>query len=305
MPKLAGTGEVLGGGCMKEVLSGVGVGESVDQEEMVDRDDTGSEESISENEGDGRHPNPTAMRRLKGRILPPVPLCPGQIYFSSRFHVKLKMSQQERLGAHHVGTKNKCRKSRPWVIIKVFGDGRALAMCSTTREKKTWIGVTKETAQSFVPVSPTESMFGRPVVHLADDERQVFTGFSLFFLEIQQKVKVEFLGDYIGSLTEEGLRTLRDQRKRWERNDVAYLSGCHEKDENYQDYDEGGEEEMEEEGVENESENVAEGWTFVSRRKRSSISLSINRGRDATGCRDRVNRSGQPSRGRGGIHQKN
>jgi len=96
--------------------------------ELVDMEDTGSEESLSGNEDSEGYTKPPSKPGHKERILPPVPLREGQIYFSTRFHVRLRNSQQERLGAHSVGTKNKCRKSRPWVIVKVLGHDHALAM---------------------------------------------------------------------------------------------------------------------------------------------------------------------------------
>ena len=55
-------------------------------------------------------------------IPPPGPLSPGQIFFSSKIHVLLTKLQQKKLGAAHVGTKNKCRKSRPWVVLNVDED---------------------------------------------------------------------------------------------------------------------------------------------------------------------------------------
>ncbi|KAG0130703.1 hypothetical protein HOY82DRAFT_670418 [Tuber indicum] len=237
MPKLAS---------VNRMAPGAEVEGSVDMEEMVDMEDTGSEGSLSGDEGGEGYIKPPPKPEPKQKILPPVPLCPGQIYFSSRFHVKLKKSQQERLGANSVGTKNKCRKSRPWVIVEVLDRSRAMAM-----EKKTWSGVTKETAGSFLPISPTRSRFKRPVVHLAEDVRQIFTGRSLFFLEIQQEIKIEFLGDYIGSLTDEGLETLRDQRRRWVNNEKLYPPECHGKEEDdddeYGEDDDGEEDEYEDE----------------------------------------------------------
>jgi len=110
-------------------LAGVdGMTDRAELEELVDMEDTGSEESLSGNEDSEGHTKPPSKQKQKERILPLVPLCEGQIYFSTRFHVKLKRSQQERLGAHSVGTRNKCRKSRPWVIVKVLGHDHALAM---------------------------------------------------------------------------------------------------------------------------------------------------------------------------------
>jgi len=76
---------------------------------------------------------------------------------------------------------------------------------------------------------------------------------------------VELLGDYIGSLTEEGLATLRDQRKRWEKNEKGE-----------EDYDEDDEDD--------------DGWTLVSRRKEPQCT----RGRGGRGNRGRGNYRGFP-----------
>jgi hypothetical protein len=65
---------------------------------------------------------------------------------------------------------------------------------------------------SFLPISPTPGKFGRPVVELGDDKRRIFNGCSLLFLEIETEVPVQLLGDYIGTLKEEGLKTLNEHR---------------------------------------------------------------------------------------------
>jgi hypothetical protein len=74
------------------------------------------------------------------------------------------------------------------------------------------MGVKEEWSASFLPIEPTQSEFGRPVIQLADDARGVFTGSSLLFLEIEKQATLQSLGDYIGSLTPEGLEELNKHR---------------------------------------------------------------------------------------------
>lgn len=49
-------------------------------------------------------------------------------------------------------------------------------------------------------------------MRLADDARGVFTGSSLLFLEIEKQATRHSLGDYIGSLTPEGLEVVNRHR---------------------------------------------------------------------------------------------
>jgi hypothetical protein len=69
-------------------------------------------------------PNSSLLQGILPRkvVPPPCPVSPGQVFFSSKIHVLLSKGQQKKLGALHVGTKNKCRKSRPWVVLNVEED---------------------------------------------------------------------------------------------------------------------------------------------------------------------------------------
>ncbi|PWW75761.1 hypothetical protein C7212DRAFT_345253 [Tuber magnatum] len=109
-------------------MSELAIAVGAEVEELVDMADTSSEGSLSGNEYGEEYPKAPSKPRSKERIPPPVPPCPGQLFFSSRVHVVLSRSQQERLGAINVGTRNKCRKSRPWVIVEILESGSALAI---------------------------------------------------------------------------------------------------------------------------------------------------------------------------------
>ena len=115
-------------------------------------------------------------------------------------------------------------------------------------------------------------------------------------MEIQQDIKVELLGDYIGSLTEEGLATLRDQRKKWERGGKVAQSEHYEKgeDDDEDDEDDDSREEEGEDGAEDDNcRDVDGGWTLVARQKRPHCA----RGRGGRGNRSRGNCRGPPSYG--------
>ncbi|CUS13694.1 unnamed protein product [Tuber aestivum] len=260
---------------MSELVGAEAWAVGAETEELVDMNDTGSEEYPSGSENGEEHYKPSRKPRWREKLPRPATLRPGQMYFSSHFHVKLTISQQKRLGASNSGTRNKCRKSRPLVIVEVSGE-RALAMFSTTRGGETWRGVTEDIARSFLPISPTRSEFERPVVNLADDERHVFVGSSLFFLETQNKISSKHLSDYIGSLTEEGLATLKAEHRRWVDGRGVVPSVSHWKEEGDEEEDKDGDGD-EDEVAEVEGEEGAagcyknadgEGWTTVPPRKR-------------------------------------
>jgi len=111
-------------------------------------------------------------------------------------------------------------------------------------------------------------------------------------LEIQQVIKVELLNDYIGSLTEDGLATLRDQRRRWEDSEgVApfeqYGRGGGDCDEDDED-DDGAGEEGGDDGDGDGCGGVGEGWTLVSPKKRPQCT----RGRGRRGIKGKGDHRG-------------
>lgn len=108
---------------------------------------------------------------------------------------------------------------------------------------------------------------------------------------------MELLGDYIGSLTEEGLATLRDQRKKWEKGGKVAPSEHSGKGEENDDEDDEDDDSGEEEGGEgtedDDCRDVDDGWTLVTHQKRPHCT----RGRGGRGNRGRGNCRRPPSYG--------
>ena len=79
----------------------------------------------------GGHSEPMRARNRSGPpIPPPVPVCPGQLYFSNQIWTRLNVEQQLKLGALKVGSKNKSFKTRPWLVVdrsdRVDADGQQM-----------------------------------------------------------------------------------------------------------------------------------------------------------------------------------
>ncbi|RPA94631.1 hypothetical protein L873DRAFT_1792877 [Choiromyces venosus 120613-1] len=161
-----------------------------------------------------------ARNRSGPPIPPPVPVKPGQLFFSNQIWTRLNVEQQTKLGALKVGSKNKSFKTRPWLVVqtssRVDADGQQMlwVMCCTTRNRSGWEGVTYRDSKSFIPMAPTPSRFGRPVLPLVSDERDVFLGGSLLFLEVFKEVKVSLLGDYIGYISDESVKIVNFEQAR-------------------------------------------------------------------------------------------
>ncbi|CUS11277.1 unnamed protein product [Tuber aestivum] len=171
-----------------------------------------------------------ARNRSGPPIPPPVPVRPGQLFFSNQIWTRLNVEQQLKLGALKVGSKNKSFKTRPWLVVersnRVDSDGQQMlwVMCCTTRNRNGWEGVSYRDSKSFIPMAPTPSRFGRPVLPLVTDDRDVFLGGSLLFLEVFKEIKASLLGDYIGHISDasvsivnrEQLRIAEERRKKEE-----------------------------------------------------------------------------------------
>jgi len=79
----------------------------------------------------GEHSEPMRARNRSGPpIPPPVPVRPGQLYFSNQIWTRLNVEQQLKLGALKVGSKNKSFKTRPWLVVdrsdRVDSDGQQM-----------------------------------------------------------------------------------------------------------------------------------------------------------------------------------
>ncbi|KAG0633749.1 hypothetical protein HOY80DRAFT_1103156, partial [Tuber brumale] len=161
-----------------------------------------------------------ARNRSGPPIPPPVPVRPGQLFFSNQIWTRLNVEQQLKLGALKVGSKNKSFKTRPWLVVqrsnRVDADGQQMlwVMCCTTRNRHGWEGVSYRDSKSFIPMAPTPSRFGRPVLPLVTDERDVFLGGSLLFLEVFKEIKPNLLGDYIGYISDESVSIVNREQMR-------------------------------------------------------------------------------------------
>ncbi|KAG0137692.1 hypothetical protein HOY82DRAFT_666901 [Tuber indicum] len=161
-----------------------------------------------------------ARNRSGPPIPPPVPVRPGQLFFSNQIWTRLNVEQQLKLGALKVGSKNKSFKTRPWLVVqrsnRVDADGQQMlwVMCCTTRNRHGWEGVSYRDSKSFIPMAPTPSRFGRPVLPLVTDERDVFLGGSLLFLEVFKEIKPGLLGDYIGYISDESVSIVNREQMR-------------------------------------------------------------------------------------------
>jgi len=76
-------------------------------------------------------PEPMRARDRSGPpIPPPVPVRPGQLFFSNQIWTRLNVEQQLKLGALKVGSKNKSFKTRPWLVVgksdRVDSDGQQM-----------------------------------------------------------------------------------------------------------------------------------------------------------------------------------
>ena len=89
-----------------------------------------------------------------------------------------------------------------------------LCRCCTTRNRHGWEGVSFRDSKSFIPMAPTPSRFGRPVLPLVADEREVFLGGSLLFLEVFKEIKPTLLGDYIGHISDESVSIVHKEQSR-------------------------------------------------------------------------------------------
>jgi len=89
-----------------------------------------------------------------------------------------------------------------------------LCRCCTTRNRHGWDGVSHRDSRSFIPMAPTPSRFGRPVLPLVADEREVFLGGSLLFLEVFKEIKPTLLGDYIGHISDESVSIVNQEQSR-------------------------------------------------------------------------------------------
>lgn len=63
-------------------------------------------------------------------------------------------------------------------------------------------------------MAPTPSRFGRPVLPLVADDREVFLGGSLLFLEVFKEIKPSLLGDYIGHISDESVSIVNREQSR-------------------------------------------------------------------------------------------
>ncbi|PUU74841.1 hypothetical protein B9Z19DRAFT_1067901 [Tuber borchii] len=157
---------------------------------------------------------------------PPPPFHPGQWWFSNKIHTRLTPLQHSLLSTRPSPIPpsphpNKCRKLRPWLILSLLPNNKALVICSTTRENRGSTGLTSAQARSFLPIAPTPEFCGREQVRVVLDERRVFVGRSLVFLEVVKVVCVGVLGEFIGWVGiegeegREGLERVLEGRREW------------------------------------------------------------------------------------------
>ena len=105
---------------------------------QYDEDSDAGHESDDESDGvseyaepSDEHPEPMRARNRSGPpIPPPVPVRPGQLFFSNQIWTRLNVEQQLKLGALKVGSKNKSFKTRPWLVVeksdRVDSDGQQM-----------------------------------------------------------------------------------------------------------------------------------------------------------------------------------
>ncbi|KAL7269145.1 hypothetical protein RUND412_008204 [Rhizina undulata] len=138
----------------------------------------------------------------------------GQMFWCNKIYVNLTLEQQVMLGALNPGTTNKCRKKRPWLILRALPSGKFIVMCSTTREGKVWDGLAETEYDNFLPVHPTPSKPNRPCIQLEKDPENVFVGMSLLYMQVEREVSEDMLGDWFAEITQESLEVVRRERKR-------------------------------------------------------------------------------------------
>jgi len=103
-----------------------------------DEDSDTAHQSGDESDGVSEYASPSggqseplrARNRSGPPIPPPVPVRPGQLYFSNQIWTRLNVEQQLKLGALKVGSKNKSFKTRPWLVVeksdRVDSDGQQM-----------------------------------------------------------------------------------------------------------------------------------------------------------------------------------
>ncbi|RPA93711.1 hypothetical protein L873DRAFT_1505398 [Choiromyces venosus 120613-1] len=176
--------------------------------------------------------------------LPPPPFHQGQWWFSNKIHTRLTPSQHALLStrpsptaSHSSSTSspqpNKCRKLRPWLILSLLPNNKALVICSTTRENRGAAGLSPAQARSFLPIAPTPEFLGRAQVRVVLDERGVFVGRSLVFLEVVRVVCLGVFGGFIGAVgvlggveAMEGLERVWKGRREWVEENGGGGGGC-------------------------------------------------------------------------------
>ncbi|KAG0129534.1 hypothetical protein HOY82DRAFT_652018 [Tuber indicum] len=168
-------------------------------------------------------------------VPPPPPFHPGQWWFSNKIHTRLTPLQHSLLSTRPSPIPpptqpNKCRKLRPWLILSLLPNNKALVICSTTRENRGPAGLTPAQAHSFLPIAPTPEFCGRAPVRVVLDERGVFVGRSLVFLEVVRAVCLGVLGEFIGGVgiegeeAREGLQRVWEGRREWVEGNARHVN---------------------------------------------------------------------------------